>query len=276
MTNGAGSTVICRNPACSDPVPPTRHGRPRIYCSDACRRAYYRAGTARRGSPDTERHDRYVQQILDELWQRIDRLRDLAHADRTGLTGADSPRSQALALLKGSAEACKDLQDLDAAIVQQARDRGVKVADIAAARNISADKVSRDWPADSIDRRMNQRQQRRSVVHRPAGSPDVANEPLHLPGRYLPGEGLGPGLSGYGRDSTEGPPPTGDRCPYPADRPARRPRCASASLTGPVVCRGCRNVSTSLTPDPREPRHEGHEGAVPADRAVRQGHARRG
>ncbi|MFF4160208.1 hypothetical protein [Streptomyces sp. NPDC001678] len=273
MTNGVGSTAICRNPACSEPVPSTRHGRPRIYCSDACRKAYYRISPARRVSPDAERHDRYVQQILDELWQRIDRLRDLAHADRTGLTGADSPRSQALALLKGSAEACKDLQDLDAAIVQQARDRGVKVADIAAARNISADKVSRDWPADSIDRRMNQRQQRRSVVHRPAGSPDVVNEPLHLPGRYLPGEGLGPGLSGYGRDATEGPPPMGGTCPYAAARPARRPRRACASLTGPAVCRGCRNVCTSLTPDMRESRHEG---AVSADRAVRQGHARRG
>lgn len=210
MMNGAGSTATCHNPACSGPMETsTRSGRPRKYCSDTCRRAYYRAGAARRTSPDAERHDQYVQQILDELGQRVDRLRDLAHADRTGLTGADSLRSQTLALLKGSAEISKDIQDLDAAIAQQARDRGVKVVDIAKARNISADKVSRDWPADGIDRRMNQRQQRRtsSSPHGNADTYDLAHEALYLPGRYLPGEELEPGLSGHGHDLTEGPPP---------------------------------------------------------------------
>ncbi len=210
MMNGAGSTATCHNPACSSPMETsTRSGRPRKYCSDTCRRAYYRAGAARRTSPDAERHDQYVQQILDELGQRVDRLRDLAHADRTGLSGADSLRSQTLALLKGSAEISKDIQDLDAAIAQQARDRGIKVVDIAKARNISADKVSRDWPADSIDRRMNQRQQRRtsSTLHGSADAHDLAHEALYLPGRYLPGEELEPGLSGHGHDLTEGPPP---------------------------------------------------------------------
>lgn len=255
MKNGAGSTATCHNPACSSPLEPsTRSGRPRKYCSDTCRRAYYRTGTTRRTSPDAERHDHYVQQILDELGQRVDRLRDLAHADRTGLTGADSLRSQTLALLKGSAEISKDIQDLDAAIAQQARDRGIKVVDIAAARNISADKVSRDWPADSIDRRMNQRQQRRhssssSNMHNNADAHDLTHESLYLPGRYLPGEGLYPDLSGHGHDSTEGPP--GPLVHQRSPTARRFARCRRAHTPGAGrTAIPFRSNSAAVTPSP--------------------------
>ncbi|MFD0385071.1 hypothetical protein ACFQ2B_31070 [Streptomyces stramineus] len=128
-------------------------------------------GNAAGPSPEAERHDAYVRQIVEELALRVDRIRNLAHADRTDLTGSASLRTLSLALLQSSAEMAKDLQDLDAAVVQQARDRGVKVGDIAKSRNISADKVSRDWPADSIDRRMHQRQQRPA---RPGRAPVTA------------------------------------------------------------------------------------------------------
>ncbi|MEV5237923.1 hypothetical protein AB0K89_02125 [Streptomyces cinnamoneus] len=198
MTSSPGQAAACRNPVCPNPVrPATGSGRPRKYCSDACRKAYYKSSTTRT-PPDAERHDGYVQQILEDLCRRAERLLDLAHADRTGLTGAASLRSQSMSLLKGTADLGKDLQDLEHAVVQQARDRGIKVVEIAQARNVSEDKVRRDWPANGIDRRMKQRKQRHST---PTPT-ELLNE---LPGLYLPGEELDTWAGGQ-YDSTEGPP----------------------------------------------------------------------
>ncbi|MCC2280487.1 hypothetical protein AB0A70_29885 [Streptomyces morookaense] len=182
--------------------PSTGSGRPRKYCSDACRKAFYRAGT--RPTPDAERHNGYVGQIVEELYDQAKRLLDLAHADRTHLSEPAELRSHSLAMLQKSMELGRDIADLDAALVQQARDRGVRLSDIATARNISVDKVSRDWPADSIDRRMNQRQQRLGRL-RPDSA--VLDDCEFLPGRYLPGDKpQRRRLPGCDDDPTEGPP----------------------------------------------------------------------
>ncbi|WP_425581586.1 hypothetical protein, partial [Streptomyces stramineus] len=205
-------------------APSSGSGRPRKYCSDACRRAFYK-GNAAGPSPEAERHDAYVRQIVEELALRVDRIRNLAHADRTDLTGSASLRTLSLALLQSSAEMAKDLQDLDAAVVQQARDRGVKVGDIAKSRNISADKVSRDWPADSIDRRMHQRQQRprppRPRTGYGGGSP--LND-MFLPGQHLAGPGPDPDADREGHD-----PPDGRL----RGRPRRRHRAATRATRPP-------------------------------------------
>ncbi|WP_370424264.1 helix-turn-helix domain-containing protein (plasmid) [Streptomyces sp. QH1-20] len=190
-------------------APSTGSGRPRKYCSDECRKSFYRATST--ASPEAERHDGYVQQILDELSQKVDRLRNLAHADRTELTELTEPdylRVLSLALLQKSAEVAKDLQDLDAALAQQARDRGVKVSDIASTRSVSVDKVSRDWPADSIDRRMNQRRQRtRQHPSGLTGIPGLPEAGFFLPAHHRAAD---PDIPQYGDDSTEGPPGKGD------------------------------------------------------------------
>ncbi|MBB4890434.1 hypothetical protein [Streptomyces netropsis] len=231
MTNGAGQAAACRNPACPNLVEQSSgSGRPRKYCSDECRKSFYKAHH-NLPSPEAERHDVYVRQIADDLFHKAERLRNLAHADRTGLALTDptSLRFLSLALLQSSEELAKEVKDLDAAIVQQARDRGLKVNDIAKARNISPDKVSRDWPTDSIDRRMKQRQQRgrtgtlRTSVDVPG--PGVLDDCRFLPGQYLPGEMPDPDLPAYELDSTEGPP--GRRAQAgPCSRP---PRLQSAS-----------------------------------------------
>lgn len=208
MTNGA-EHASCRNPGCTNPVTPsTGSGRPRKYCSTECRTAFHRV-RGHRPTPDTSRHDGYVHRILDELLERVEELCDLAHSNRTALTGTDLLHAQSLALLKGAAELGKDLADLDAAIVQQARDRGMKVSEIGRARNISADKASRDWPADSIDRRMQLRDKRPRPNPRLRGRVDywgVTDDCTFLPGQFLPEPPTGPGLPLYGNDATEGPP----------------------------------------------------------------------
>nr|WP_286157432.1 hypothetical protein [Streptosporangium nondiastaticum] len=208
MTNGA-EHVSCRNPGCPNPVTPsTGSGRPRKYCSTDCRTAFHRT-RGQRPAPDTTRHDDYVRQILDEAVERLEALRDLAHADRTELTEAALLRSHSLALLNGAAELGKDLSDLDAAIVQQARDRGMKVAEIGQARNISADKVSRDWPADSIDRRMQQRRYRPRPNRRlrPRINDWSVLDDCTFPPSFLTGEQPEPGSPPDRTDATEGPPP---------------------------------------------------------------------
>ncbi|MEU3876607.1 hypothetical protein [Streptomyces sp. NPDC029704] len=116
-----------------------------------------------------------------------------------------------MSLLTGAADVGRDLQDLEHAIVQQARDRGIKVAEIAQTRNISEDKVRRDWPAGSIDRRMQQRKQRGG-----APVPEFLNE---FPELYLPEEEPGEWAGDY--DSTEGPP----------EHPTHPHSCSPAVLT---------------------------------------------
>ncbi|MEV4506043.1 hypothetical protein [Streptomyces klenkii] len=210
MTHGA-EHPSCRNPSCRNPVTPsTGSGRPRKYCSTECRTAFHRA-RGQRSTPDTTRHDDYVRQLLDEAIERLEALRDLAHADRTALTETALLRSHSLALLNGAAELGKDIADLDAAIVQQARDRGMKVAEIGQARNISADKVSRDWPADSIDRRMEQRRYRPRPNRRLLPRIDhwgMLDDCAFPPRPNLVGKPPRPGFPQDVADATEGPPPT--------------------------------------------------------------------
>ncbi|MEV5509716.1 hypothetical protein [Streptomyces orinoci] len=206
MTNGADGTAVCLNPQCSNPVTPSAgSGRPRKYCSTRCRRAFYRTG-AGRPTPARERHDGHVHQLLDELLEKIDRLHIFAHADRTELTEPSLLRWHSLALLRGAEDIRKDLQDLDAAIVQQARDRGVRVVEIAEARNVSPDKVRRDWPEGGIDRRMRQRPARSRLPRRSTAALEQAGRHCtFLPGQYLPGESpAAPPESGH--DASEGPP----------------------------------------------------------------------
>ncbi|MFI9721905.1 hypothetical protein ACIHFE_19965 [Streptomyces sp. NPDC052396] len=206
MTNGADDTVVCLNPRCSNPVAPSSgSGRPRKYCSDRCRGAFHRTG-AGRPTPTRERHDGYVHQLLGELLEKIDSLHLFAHADRTELTEPSLLHWHSLALLRGAEGIRKDLQDLDAAIVQQARDRGVRVVEIAEARNVSPDKVRRDWPEGGIDRRMLQRPVRPRLPRRTTAPLEQASPHCtYLPGRYLPGEAPR-SLPEYGHDATEGPP----------------------------------------------------------------------
>ncbi|MEU3962762.1 helix-turn-helix transcriptional regulator [Streptomyces buecherae] len=145
-TKASGSSLPCPNPGCPNIVDQSAGvGRPRQYCSEACGRAYRKL---RSSQPETADIDDYAVQVAE---QAAHHLQDIVRLVRDG---------QALNVLEKITESQLMTGDLTAAVVQQARARKHKAADIAGAMNISVDKLSRDYSAEACARRQDRRQRK--------------------------------------------------------------------------------------------------------------------
>ncbi|MEV0254755.1 helix-turn-helix transcriptional regulator [Streptomyces sp. NPDC050732] len=156
----------CANPGCTKPVPQTakpRPGRPSRYCSDACGRAY-RKLSGLQGESD---HDAYAEQVVGECVHHLQSVKDLI------TEGRPLEALEQIALFE------REVQDLTAAVVQQARGHKKKSADIARALNVGTDNVSRHWSAEAAGRRRQLRAQRRQPP--PAAAAPVRAVPRQRP-----------------------------------------------------------------------------------------------
>ncbi|MFF3343167.1 helix-turn-helix domain-containing protein [Streptomyces flavidovirens] len=168
----------CLNAGCQKKLDQSAAGRRRLYCSDKCGRAYRKARSAQR-TPETRAHDAYAVQVAADLVRQTGMLRELV--------GLGEP-VQALALL---GKAVKDVDDLRDALVQQARDRGIKPSALAAALHISVDKLGRDHSADRVERRMRGRMERTGRTPPPT-SRSTVSPPLLSTGSIPAGDRLLP------------------------------------------------------------------------------------
>jgi len=181
--------IPCHNPRCSNVIAPhSGSGRPRKYCDDSCRRDAYRKST-RQPSPEDLHHTDIVQQLALDLMQSATAVRDLATREASSHEGL---QDQSFRLLQQVDRLAQDVDMLRAASVQQARDRDVKLRQIARLWNLTTSQISRAWPANSIDRRMRSRDARRRTdplttstgTTPPARRPGTATgpqEPEHSP-----------------------------------------------------------------------------------------------
>ncbi|GAA4800155.1 helix-turn-helix transcriptional regulator [Streptomyces ziwulingensis] len=155
----------CLNPDCGRPIDrPGGSGRPRHYCNDVCGRAYRRA-REKDPTPDAIAHDRFSDEVADDLVRTVERLR--------GLTRTRTPLA-ALALLRVVEQ---DLEDLKAGLVQQARDQRWKNAEIARALSLAPDQLTRKFSAEAVRRRMASRPLRPRTRPVPARTPQTGGGP---------------------------------------------------------------------------------------------------
>ncbi|WP_078893570.1 helix-turn-helix transcriptional regulator [Streptomyces sp. CT34] len=154
MTPKDPGFVSCAKPGCPNQVASgTGPGRRRKYCSEACGRAVRKIRSSQR-IPDTKAHDEDARHVVDDLAVRVAVLREQIYA------------GEALAGLRQVVTLSSEVNDVTAAVVQQARDRGYKGPAIAKALSMTVDKVGRTYSAECVIRRMAKRRDRR-----PAGPP---------------------------------------------------------------------------------------------------------
>ncbi|TDC70142.1 helix-turn-helix domain-containing protein [Streptomyces hainanensis] len=139
----------CKNAKCGKPIEPNPVGRPKEYCDKRCRDAAYRAGHAV-PAPNAQRFTPCLQDITRDLARRVEALGRAAEAD-------DRSGAHALRVLELAAGLGPVVEDLEAASVQQARDRRVRAAEIARRLNVSPGRLRSRWPTDRVARRMRQR-----------------------------------------------------------------------------------------------------------------------
>ncbi|MGD3106143.1 helix-turn-helix domain-containing protein [Streptomyces sp. YGL11-2] len=152
MTPKDPGLVSCAKPGCPNKVASgTGPGRRRKYCSEACGRAVRKIRSSRR-IPDTKAHDEDARQVVDDLACRVAVLREQIYA------------GDALAGLRQAVRLSGDVDDVTAAMVQQARDRGYKGPAIAEALSLTVDKVGRTYSAECVIRTMAKRRDRRTAV----------------------------------------------------------------------------------------------------------------
>ncbi|GGU60867.1 hypothetical protein GCM10010211_27160 [Streptomyces albospinus] len=155
MTPKDAGFVSCAKPGCPNKVASgTGPGRRRKYCSEACGRAVRKIRSSQR-IPDTRAHDEDARQVVDDLAVRVAVLREQIYA------------GDALAGLRQVVRLSGDVNDMTAAVVQQARDRGYKGPAIAKALSMTVDKVGRMYSAECVIRRMAKRRDRRPAVPPP-------------------------------------------------------------------------------------------------------------
>lgn len=146
MTKPQGGGLPCRNPGCRNTVDQSGGaGRPRQYCSEACGKAYRTYRRTSSMQPKTADVDGYAVWVAEQAAQHFQEIVRLVR-DGQFLTG-----------LEKLTESHRVTGDLTAAVVQQARTRKHKAADIAAALSISIDKLSRDFSAEACGRRQQRR-----------------------------------------------------------------------------------------------------------------------
>ncbi|MFD9223460.1 helix-turn-helix domain-containing protein [Streptomyces sp. NPDC060064] len=142
MTPKGHDRLECLAPGCRNIIEQTRSGRRRKYCSDACGVRYRKFRSAH---PEAIDNDAYAIAVAEQYAQ---------HAGQLTRTIRDGQPVAALQLLVTCEQ---DSRDLRAAVVQQARDRKIKSADIATALHISADTLSRLMTAEHISSRREHR-----------------------------------------------------------------------------------------------------------------------
>ncbi|MGW1957628.1 helix-turn-helix domain-containing protein [Streptomyces sp. NPDC001920] len=177
MTPKDPGPVYCLNPGCGNPIGRSAgSGRPRNYCSDACGRAYRRA-REKSPTPDTLAHDAFAAQVADDLARVVAHMLQLTR-DRQPLSALTLLR-----LVEG------DLEDLKAALIQQARDQRQKNADIAQCLGLPSEQITRKLSADAVRRRIESRPLRtRTRVRLPrqaASAPTLA--PRTVSAARIPG-----------------------------------------------------------------------------------------
>ncbi|MFG2279837.1 helix-turn-helix domain-containing protein [Streptomyces asoensis] len=176
MTPKDPGPAYCLNPACGKPIGRTiGSGRPRAYCSDACGRAYRKA-REKSLTPDALAHQAFTGQVADELAQVITRLLQLAHT------------RQPLAALSLMRVAEADLEDLKAALIQQARDDRQRNADIAQCLGLPSEQLTRKYSTEAVRRRKESRPLRtRTRVRLPRqATPAPSPVPQTTPATRLP------------------------------------------------------------------------------------------
>ncbi|SCD43750.1 Helix-turn-helix domain-containing protein, partial [Streptomyces sp. SolWspMP-sol7th] len=130
----------CRNPSCGRPLPPAKGaGRPRLYCSEPCRRvAHRRERDVPRGNDERDQ----THLAAARLRQNTEELVHRARADRT---------LNSLRLLN-SVE--RDVGLMRDALVQQARAARTPTAQIAAALGVSTGTLARRFAPARLSRRL--------------------------------------------------------------------------------------------------------------------------
>ena len=156
----------CQNPDCARRFTQAHVGRPRKYCTDACRLAS-RGGRGARSAPRRAEHDGYVREIVQDI-----RARSAALG-----RGVTADQDDVLARIHQAHLLARDADDLMAALVQQARDRQVPMRDIAALLNISPDTVRRHWRNRPLGDRMRARRRRNSQQRPTPTGPRVGTRP---------------------------------------------------------------------------------------------------
>ncbi|MDQ0780128.1 DNA-binding phage protein [Streptomyces aurantiacus] len=178
MTPKDPGPVYCLNPDCGEPIGRSAgSGRPRHYCNDACGRAYRRA-REKSPTPDTLAHNAFADQVADDLARLVARMLQLTRAQ------------QPLAALSLMPTVESDLEDLKAALIQQARDQRQRNADIAQCLGLPPEQLTRKLSADAVHRRMDSRPLRtrnrvslpRQTTHPAASAPQGVSAP-RIPGQ---------------------------------------------------------------------------------------------
>jgi len=185
----------CLNPDCGKPIGRSAgSGRPRHYCNDACGRAYRRA-REKSPTPDTLAHNAFADQVADDLARIVTHM--------LHLTGTQQPLA-ALSLIRVVEG---DLEDLKAALIQQARDQRQKNADIAQCLGLPPEQLTRKLSADAVRRRMDSRPLRtrtrvrlpRQAAPPPTSAPRTVSAP-RIPGQRRPAAGGGEAAPSRARD----------------------------------------------------------------------------
>ncbi|MFF3513096.1 helix-turn-helix domain-containing protein [Streptomyces sp. NPDC002573] len=167
MTPKDPGPAYCLNPDCGRPIDRSGgSGRPRHYCNDVCGRAYRRA-REKHPTPDAVAHNLFADEVADDMARGAEHLRRLTRT------------RQPLAALSLLRIVERDLEDLKAALVQQARDQREKNAEIARSLSLPPEQLTRKLSSEAVRRRMVNRQQRpRNVPGRPAESEPAASAPV--------------------------------------------------------------------------------------------------
>ncbi|MDQ0585830.1 helix-turn-helix domain-containing protein [Streptomyces rishiriensis] len=168
--------AYCPNPECGKPIGRSPgSGRPRNYCSDTCGRAYRKA-REKSLTPDALAHQAFAGQVADELARVVTQLLQLAHT------------RQPLAALSLMRVAEGDLEDLKAALIQQARDDRQKNADIAQCLGLPSEQLTRKYSAEAVRRRKESRPLRtRTRVRLPRqAAPAATSAPQAVSAARLP------------------------------------------------------------------------------------------
>ncbi|MFE0098919.1 helix-turn-helix domain-containing protein [Streptomyces sp. NPDC059009] len=197
MTPKGQGGLPCPNPGCPNTVDQVHgSGRPRQYCSESCGKAYRKMRS--KLPPETAAHDDYAIQVAEDLAHKAQLLVRLVR---------DAGTLEALSLL---VEVRVDIEDIEAAIVQQARDRKKTGTEIAQALHVGTDKVSRKLSSDATARSRQRRLDRTPpAAPAPPQAPTTPTAPAPpIPRQRTPRPPSTPRDPGTDKD-TAGPPADG-------------------------------------------------------------------
>ncbi|MFD7105169.1 helix-turn-helix domain-containing protein [Streptomyces celluloflavus] len=168
-------------------------GRPPEYCKDACRTAAFRGRTSHAVRAVPAEHEAAVVRIGEAVLRRSQRLH---RRSRT------FDPSQQLQVLELYAALVRDVHDLGAVLVRQAREYGANWESVGEVLGVSGDAARNRWSAGQVERALEQRAKRGSRPRSPnsaAPPPQAAASGESGP----PGRELAGALSDLQRGSTK-------------------------------------------------------------------------